>query len=66
MALASYHANVLGVMTGYYRKGNALRAKAAEFMTRDFGTGLPETKLGPGVQTDLEKRIALLEQSNSA
>jgi hypothetical protein len=68
MALAEYHATVLGVMAeGIKEKADALRAKATEFLTRDFGTGVPAQKSAATSQpvSALEKRIAELEAANA-
>lgn len=70
MALAEYHAQVLGVMAeGIVEKAAAIKAKAAEFLTKDFGTGVPTVKpqaaADGSVVTDLEKKIAQLEAENA-
>lgn len=71
MALAEYHAQVLGVMAeGIKEKADAIKAKAAEFLTRDFGTGVPTAKTAKdeatkAVMSDLEKKIAQLEAENA-
>lgn len=42
MAIADYHATVLGVMAeGIRERAQGLREKATEFLTRDFGDGVP-------------------------
>ena len=67
MALAEYHATVLGVVAeGIREKADALKAKASEFLTRDFGTGVPTAKTAQAsAASDLEKRIAELEAENA-
>lgn len=66
MALAEYHATVLGVMVdGIREKADKLKAKAAEFLSRDFGTGVPTAKSDDEPASDLEKRIAQLEAENA-
>lgn len=69
MALADYHAQVLGVMAdGIKEKAAAMKAKAHEFLTRDFGTGVPTQKpsqaAGADV-SDLEAKIAELLAENA-
>lgn len=71
MALADYHVTVLGVAASDIKeKADALKAKADEFMTRDFGDGAPspstgktDTTTGPMV-SDLEEKIAMLQAEN--
>lgn len=68
MALADYHATVLGIMAdGIREKADALKAKASEFLTRDFGTGVPAQRsaVSASALSDLEKRIAELEAANA-
>jgi hypothetical protein len=68
MALAEYHQQVLGVIAdGIKEKAATLRAKATEFLTRDFGSGAPtQTNAAGGIPvSDLEKRIAALEAENA-
>lgn len=58
MSLADYHAEILGVMAeGIRERAATLRAKANEFLTRDFGKGTP----GPKVESAKDKRIKELE-----
>lgn len=69
MASAAYHLEVLGVtIEDITEKAAAIKAKAAEFLTRDFGTGVPSVKGtasdGP-VISDLEKKIAALTAENA-
>jgi len=73
MALAEHHAQVFGVWAeGLKEKAAAIKAKAHEFMTRDFGTGVPAPKPAGGaaaasgpVVSDLEKKIAELLAENA-
>jgi hypothetical protein len=65
MAQAEYHAAVLGVMAdGIRERADALRTKAAEFLTRDFGDGAPTVKTNKALA--LQKRIAELEAELAA
>lgn len=73
MALAEYHAQVLGVIAeGITEKAAQLKAKAAEFLVKDFGDGtttVRAAKVGDkatkAAMSDLEKKIAMLESENA-
>lgn len=55
MAIADYHATVLGVMAdGIREKAAGLRDKATEFLTRDFGAGVPSKT---SKQAELEAKL---------
>jgi hypothetical protein len=70
MALAEYHATVLGVMAdGIRERADKLKEKAAEFLTRDFGAGVPTKGKGAKAAaqvSELAKRVAELEAQNAA
>lgn len=65
MGLAEYHAARLGGMAeGIKERAERLRAKAKEFLTRDFGSGIPTPKVEEQ-PNDLAKRVAELEAENA-
>ncbi len=65
MGLAEYHTLVLGNLgEGIRERAEKIRAKAHEFLTRDFGSGVPLIKEEPPTN-DLAKRVAELEAENA-